>query len=107
MKYDLLINREISYIIVTGGITNMSGFPYLLDEEFDVEKIICNITPVGIRSNIYSSGFGIIKYIDDKMNFRDIKYTMFDSDDINKLTEKGNKVRQENLISKFNSYLQK
>ena len=56
LEVNNLTNKEISYIIVTGGITNMSGFPYLLDTEFDIEKIICNITPIGIRSNIYGAG---------------------------------------------------
>ena len=101
-----LTNREISYIIITGGITNLTGFPYLVDGEFDYEKIICNITPVGIRSNIYSTSFGLIKYFDNKMKFRDIDYTMFESEDIEKLTTKKEKVSDDNsLIETFNTYL--
>ena len=100
-----LTNREISYIIVTGGITNMSGFPYLLEEEFDIEKIICNITPIGIRSNIYSTSMGLIKYMDKKMSFREIDYSMFSKDEENKITERKNETRSNNLIQKLESYL--
>lgn len=100
-----LTNREISYIIVTGGITNMSGFPYLLEEEFDIEKIICNITPIGIRSNVYSTSMGLIKYINNKMQFREIDYSMFPKEDENKITDKKDKARSDNLIQKLESYL--
>ncbi len=101
-----LTNREISYIIVTGGITNLSGFPYLLEKEFDMEKIICNLTPLGIRNNIYSSSFGLIKYFENKMNFRDVDYTMFDSNDIDILTtKKEDSSTIENLLEKFHGYL--
>ena len=105
LEINNLTNREISYIIVTGGITNMNGFSYLLDDFFDMEKVICNVTPIGIRSNIYSSCLGIIKYIDKKMNFREIDYTMFDEKEIDKLTSKEDKVSSDNLITKLESYL--
>ena len=105
LEINNLTNREISYIIITGGITNMAGFPYLLDSEFDMEKIICNVTPIGIRSNIYSTSLGMVKYINKKMNFREIDYTMFEKSDIDKLLSKDNEVRRKSLISKFESYL--
>jgi len=104
LEINNLTNREISYIIVTGGITNMSGFIYLLEREFEQEKIICNVTPIGIRSNIYGTALGIIKYIDKKMQFREINYNMFDVKDIEKLTTDV-KVSQENLINKLDAYL--
>ena len=82
MEVNNLTNREINYIIITGGITNLTGFSYLMDVEFNYEKIICNITPLGIRSNAYSSCFGSIKYFDNKMAFRDINYTMINKEEI-------------------------
>ncbi|MBQ8471876.1 MAG: hypothetical protein IJ501_00015 [Bacilli bacterium] len=101
-----LTNREISYIIVTGGITNLVGFPYLMDSEFTCDKIIGNITSLGVRSNIYSASFGLIKYFDYKMRFRNIDYSMFSRDEINELTAKKKKVStKENLLNKFAAYL--
>ncbi|MBR3661444.1 MAG: rod shape-determining protein [Bacilli bacterium] len=104
LEINNLTNREISYIIITGGITNMAGFAYLLENEFDEEKIICNVTPMGIRSNIYSTGLGIIECIDKKMKFREIDYNMFGEDEIKKLTAK-EKVCRDSLISKLEAYL--
>lgn len=101
-----LTNREISYIIVTGGITNLVGFPYLMDSEFTCDKIIGNITSLGVRSNVYSASFGLIKYFDYKMRFRNIDYSMFSCDEINELTAKKKKVStKDNLLNKFAAYL--
>lgn len=101
-----LTNREISYIIITGGITDLVGFPYLMDREFSADKIVSNITTLGVRSNAYSTSFGLIKYFDYKMKFRNIDYSMFELDKINELTAKKKKVsREENLLSKFSHYL--
>lgn len=101
-----LTNREISYIIITGGITNLVGFPYLMDMEFSCDKIISNITTLGVRSNIYSASFGLIKYFDYKMKFRNIDYSMFNSEDKIELTAKKKKSStKENLLNKFSEYL--
>lgn len=101
-----LTNRKISYIIISGGVTNLTGFPYLIDEEFNFENIICNMTTLGVRNNIYSGSFGSIKYFEKKMKFRNIDYTMFSDDAKNLLTSKKKKVStRDALISKFTSYL--
>lgn len=102
-----LTNREIGYIMVTGGITNLVGFPYLLDREFECDKIGTNIIPLGVRSNIYSASLGFIKYYDAKMKFRDIKYTMLSDEAIKKLSSKKKEVSEENnLIDKLKTYLE-
>ena len=103
LEVNNLTNREISYIIVSGGVTNLTGFSYLIEDEFNFEKTICNITPLGIRSNVYSSCLGIIKYFDNKMDFRDIKYTMINEEDREKLKKESEK-SLEYLVEQFNDY---
>ena len=102
-----LTNREISYIIITGGVTNLVGFPYLIDEMFNYDnKIIANITSLGVRSNAFTSSFGLIKYFDNKMKFRDKSFTMISEESKNELTAKKKKgSARESLISKFSEYL--
>ena len=102
-----LTNREIGYIIITGGITNLVGFPSLLEQEFSCDKIVSNIITVGARSNIYSASLGLIKYYDAKMEFRDIKRTMLSDEEIKELTTKKKEVSKEhNLVEKFKTYLE-
>ena len=98
-----LTNREISYIIISGGVTNLTGFSYLIDEEFSYDKIICNITPLGIRSNIYSTCLGSIKYFANKMKFRDMECSMISPEEIEKLKDSKESTIDE-LINKFNDY---
>ena len=103
-----LTNREIGYIIITGGITNLVGFPSLLEQEFSCDKIVSNIITVGARSNIYSASLGLIKYYDAKMEFRDIKRTMLSDEEIKELTTKKKEVSKEhNLVKKFKTYLER
>ena len=101
-----LTNREISYIIITGGITNLVGFPYLVEEEFKIDKIVSNITTIGTRNNIYSTSLGLIKYFAYKEKSRNIDYLMFDLEDKENLTSKKKKVStRDNLINKIEAYL--
>ncbi len=101
-----LTNRTISYIIITGGITNLVGFPYLVDEEFKIDKIISNITSIGVRNNIYSTSLGLNKYFAYKAKSRNIDYLLFNLEDKEKMTSKKNKVStRDNLIEKIEAYL--
>ena len=101
-----LTNRSISYIIITGGITNLVGFPYLVEEEFKINKIVSNITTIGTRNNIYSTSLGLIKYFAYKEKSRNIDYLMFDLEDKESLTSKKKKVStRDNLINKIEAYL--
>ena len=96
-----LTNREIRYIIITGGISEMSGFQYLIDEEFGFVAKVCNIPYIGIRHNRYSSCFGTIKYFDDKLTLRGKTYNMFSDDDSNELINVQRKMSMnDNILSK-------
>ena len=80
-----LTNREIRYIIITGGLTELAGFQYIVEQEFGFIARVGNITTMGIRHNKYSSCFGIIKYFSEKLNLRDKHYNMFTNEEIDKL----------------------
>ncbi len=77
-----LTNREISYIIITGGISDIPGFNYLIENIFgDITRMI-NMNTMGVRSNIYSTCYGSIKYYCDKLSIRGINETMYEDADI-------------------------
>ena len=80
-----LTNREIRYIIITGGLTELAGFQYLVEQEFGFVAKVGNITMIGIRHNKYSSCLGIIKYFNDKLNLRDKHYNMFSIEEIDEI----------------------
>ena len=75
-----LTKKEISYIIISGGIANMPCFDILAREVFKEKTIIGPIKTIGIRDNSYSQCFGMIKYFIDKLSIRGKEYTMFDDE---------------------------
>lgn len=74
-----LTNKEISYIIITGGISNLPGFNYLVESIFGDITYVMNMNIFGVRSNIYSTSYGLIKYYKEKLELRGISYTMYES----------------------------
>ena len=97
-----LTNRQISYIIVTGGISNIAGFNYLLENVFGDIAYMINTNTLGVRNNIYSTCYGMIKYYCEKLALRGINYTMYENVLEN---EKENNVAYENVLEKIQTYL--
>ena len=96
-----LTNREIRYIIITGGLTEMSAFSYLVEQEFGFVAKVCNLKALGVRHNMYSSCFGITKYFDDKLALRGKNYHMVSEEDVDALVSADtNTVVNESIISK-------
>lgn len=102
-----LTNREISYIIVTGGISNIAGFNYLLENVFGDITYMISMNTLGVRNNIYSTCYGMIKYYFDKLTLRGIDYTMYDIDTIKNLN-KNNKIDEfvlSNVLDNIQDYV--
>lgn len=96
-----LTNREIRYIIITGGLSELAGFSYLIDEEYGNLAKVCNISTMGVRHNKYSSALGVIKYLDDKLALRGKSYNMLNNDDIESLISTQQKLSSnDNIIGK-------
>lgn len=95
-EINVLTNREISYIIITGGISELAGFEYVVENIFDRRCSTLNISTMGIRSNMYSSSYGIIKYFHDKLDFRGLSYSMVSEKEANSLVSTDEKVSNKN-----------
>ena len=76
----LLTNREISYIIVTGGTSEIPGLSYLVDDIFEDNTRLGNIDTIGIRNNKYSTVSGLIRCFYGKLELRNRDFTMIDFD---------------------------
>ena len=96
-----LTNREIRYIIVTGGLSEIAAFQYLVEQELGFVAKVCNITAVGVRNNIYSSAYGITKYFNDKLELRGKTYSMISKEDVETLKSSGSdSATNENMLGK-------
>lgn len=95
-----LTNREIRYIIITGGLTELAGFNYLVEKEFGFVAKVCNINTMGIRHNKFSSCYGITKYFDDKLSLRGKTYNMVSTEEQEELLSVEANVTSDNMFSK-------
>ena len=73
-----LTKRKISYIIVTGGVTELMGFSYVVENILGINSSTLNSTTIGIRNNKFSSAMGIIKYFHEKMLLRGKNISLVD-----------------------------
>lgn len=85
-EINLLTSKEIEYIIITGGTSNMVHFEYVADEILNKKASIGSIRLVGLRDNIYSSAFGNIIYFINKLKLKGKSYTMVGSNDMEDLS---------------------
>ena len=98
-----LTNKEISYIIVTGGVSNLPGFDYLIRDIFGDIAYSINMNTIGVRNNVYTSSVGMIKYYYDKLKIRGIDYTMYS--DIEKNITAKKSVLQKKVLDDMKAYL--
>ena len=98
-----LTNKEISYIIVTGGVSNLPGFDYLIRDIFGDIAYSINVNAIGVRNNVYASSVGMLKYYYDKLKIRGIEYSMY-SDIGNSINSKKNFL-QKKVIDEIKKYL--
>lgn len=87
-----LTKREISYIIVTGGMSELKNFQEVLDEVFSNKAVISDIADMGVRHNKYSTSAGLIKYYDARLVFRNIDFSIFNKEDEEELSGLNKKI---------------
>lgn len=80
-QINLLTKKEISYIIITGGLTEATDFETLMEESFGQKARIGDVSEIGARSNIYSSSVGLIKFYYRKLKLRNKEFSIFTLDE--------------------------
>ena len=91
----LLTKQNISYIVMTGGLTEIRAFKNLVYEIFGKDVIIYTEDTLGVRNNKYTTAVGMIKYFADKMETRGKEYSMVDREDEELLINPNNKNKKD------------
>lgn len=91
MEINYLTKKEISYIIITGGLSEIRDFSLSVESVFGKIASVGKIPIVGVRDNKYAACVGMIEYFDQKLKLRDKNYSIFDSDEEDLLSIKSNK----------------
>lgn len=92
--------REIGYIIITGGITTMQGFNTIVEELFVRNATVMNLGIIGIRNNKYACSYGVIKYFVEKLDLREKKYTMYGDEKIEEIMSTRKKIGATGVLGK-------
>lgn len=90
-EINYLTKKEISYIIITGGLSEQQDFDIEIESVFGNNAFIGKNNYIGARNNKFASAIGMIKYFDSKLKLRDKDFSVFSPDDIELLLENGNK----------------
>lgn len=97
-----LTNKQIQYIIVTGGISNMTDFDYVLNDVI-LSARKGNVKLVGLRNNKYSTAIGNIIYFLNTLKLKGMDYSMLSEDDMDKLSSPKNN-NEETVLGKVFGY---
>lgn len=93
----LLTNQNISYIVITGGLTEIRAFKNLVYEILGKDVIIYSEDTLGIRDNKYITSIGMIKYFINKMETRGREYSMIEREEEDLLINPNNKNKKANM----------
>ena len=97
-----LTKQEISYIIVVGGISELAGFNYIVEDVLSRNASCLDMQQMGARHNKYTSAFGAIKYFYKKCLLTEEDISMFPQDVVETfLSPKKRNTGSENIVSKF------
>lgn len=102
-----LTNKEVSYIIITGGTSEMTGFKATAEEVFPYNIIIKEPKIVGIRNNKYSTNIGMINYFYQKLNLKGKDYSMFSNEETEEIVSTKKQVfniNNDSVIGKLFGY---
>ena len=101
-EINYLTKKEISYIIITGGLTELRDFPLEIESVFGRIARMGKINIIGARDNKYAVCIGMIKYFDNKLRLRDKEYSIFNEDELDILCANSDKKSNSNdsILSK-------
>ena len=85
-EINYLTKKEISYIIITGGLTEIKDFSLEVESVFGKSAQVGKINIVGVRDNKYASAIGMIRYYDSKLKLREKDYSIFNQDELDILS---------------------
>ena len=93
----LLTKQNISYIVITGGLTEIRAFKNLVYEILGKDVIIYTEDTIGVRNNKYITSIGMIKYFIDKMEVRGKEYSMISEEEEDLLINPNNKNKRDKM----------
>ncbi len=105
-EINLLTKKEIHYIMITGGVTEMPDFSLVTESVFGHHAKIATVTDLGARNNKYSVAVGLIRYYESKLRLRNKEFSIFDLEEQEELGGVGKKINfsENSVLGKLFGY---
>lgn len=104
-QINLLTKKQISYIIVTGGVTETTEFKNMLEYVLN-DAYVGEVTELGARHNKYATAVGLIKYYDSRLKLRNRDFSIFsieEQENFSGIHKKVN-ISEDSLLGKLFGY---
>ena len=101
-----LTKKEISYIIITGGLAELKDLALPVNRTFSNAKIGF-INDIGARDASFSVSLGMLKYFNEKLNLRGKEYSMLNDEELDYMVNSSNSkliTNGDNILSKVFNY---
>ena len=86
-QINILTKKKISYIIITGGLTEMRDFEIALKSSLNDNVTLGKINLIGARDNSYSTVIGSLCFFEEKLDIRDKNFTIFNDNELKELND--------------------
>lgn len=105
-QINILTKKQISYIIVTGGLTELKDFSIILEKVMGKDVVLGDVKTIGARDNNFSSSIGIIKYYNEKCELIGKNTSVLSESEIDKMNNGGSEESDthESLFGKVFGY---
>lgn len=101
-----LTQRNIGYVIITGGVSNCSNIESVAEEIFGPIASVGKLKIIGVRNNKYSVALGNLLYYIEKINILDRDVTMLSEEDMEMLSSpnKQRSIANDTMLGKVFGY---
>lgn len=103
-QINILTKKENSYIIITGGSSELRDMDLVVEEIFGISAKVGTVKELGARNNKFGSALGLIKYYYDKLSFRNTVVSTMSEEEIGKIFNNKKKTENETILGKIFNY---
>ena len=85
-EINVLTNREVDYILITGGTSSMNNFSIIAEDVLSEKAKVTNIHLIGLRNNKFSAAVGNIAYFISKQKLKGKYFSLISREDMEVLS---------------------
>lgn len=85
-EINVLTNREVDYILITGGTSSMNNFSIIAEDVLSEKARVTDIHLIGLRNNKFSAAVGNIAYFISKQKLKGKYFSLISREDMEVLS---------------------